>query len=120
VEDLPDLRVRLHPSVTLLESRCPVVSIWEANRNDNDNVIGRWAPECALVARPHLQVEVRPVSPGACAFMSALAQGRSVGSAIAHGMANTPGFDLGECFDALIAARVAVELLPEQSPDLSI
>ena len=67
-EDLPDLRVTLHPSLTLLRSRFPVVSIWEANRQDreegNDNMLREWKPECALIARPHLQVEVWRLSAG--------------------------------------------------------
>jgi hypothetical protein len=123
---LPDLRLTLHPSVALLKSRFPVVSIWEAYRqnndnNHNDNTIGEWKPERALIARPHLQVDVRPLSAGAHAFIAALAEGRTIGSAIAHGMANVPDFDLGECFSTLIAADIVVGLaLPEAPPDTHI
>jgi hypothetical protein len=109
-ENLPDLRVTLHPSVTLLRSRFPVVSIWEANRQDNDNGVSLWKPECALVARPHGQVEVQAISAGAHAFMIALAETHTIGAAIAQGMASVPDFDLAECFNALIAADVAVGL----------
>src|ERR1043166_7023321 len=63
-DDLPELRLTLHPSVALLTSRFPVVSLWEANRSGNDNVIDQWKPECALVARPHLVVQVRCLSAG--------------------------------------------------------
>jgi hypothetical protein len=119
-EDLTDLRVTLHPSVTLLKSRFPVVRIWEDNRQendqDNDNAVSPWKPECALVARPHGQVEVWPLSAGAHAFMTALSEGRTIGSAIAHGMANVPDFDLAECFNALIAVVTALEL-SEPRPD---
>jgi hypothetical protein len=110
-EDLPDLRLTLHPSVALRKSRFPVVSIWEANRHDNDNTISEWKPECALIARPHLQVEVRPLSAGAYAFIAALAEGRTVGSAIEKGTATVPDFDLGECFNALIAADIVIGLM---------
>jgi hypothetical protein len=121
-EDLPDLRVTLHPSVTLLKSRFPVAGIWEANRQDNDrhndNAVRLWKPECALISRPHGQVEVRVISAGAHAFMIALAEGRTIGAAIAHGMANVPDFDLAECFNTLIAAEAAVGMaLSEPSPD---
>jgi hypothetical protein len=109
-EDLPDLQVTLHPSVTLLRSRFPVVSIWEANRQDNDNAVSLWKPECALVARPHGQVEVRAISAGAHAFMTAVAEHHTIGAAIAQGMASVPDFDLAECFSALIAADIAVGL----------
>jgi hypothetical protein len=115
-EDLPDLRVTLHPSVTLLQSRFPVVSIWEANRHDNDNTVSVWKPECALIARRQRQVEVRVISAGAHAFLAALAEGRTIGSAIAHGMANVPCFDLAECFEALISADVAIALELSERP----
>jgi hypothetical protein len=120
-EDLPGLRVTLHPSVTLLRSRFPVVSIWEANRQGNDNAVSLWKPECALVARPHGQVEVRPISAGAHAFMTALAENHTIGAAIAQGMASVPDFDLAECFSALIAADIAVGLELSDGPvDTSI
>lgn len=124
-EDLPDLRVRLHPSLTLLESRFPVVGIWQANRQDreegNDNMLREWKPECALIARPRFLVEVRPLSAGVHAFIAALAEGRTVVSAIAQGMANQPGFNLGECFSALVAADIATGLvLPEGPADTHI
>lgn len=120
-EDLSDLRMKLHPSVTLISSRFPVISIWEAGRSDNDNVISRWTPECALVARPRLQVEVRPLSAAAHTFISALAGGCTVGSAIALGAAGPPHFDLQECFEALIASQIVVELvLPKRPPPLHI
>jgi hypothetical protein len=120
-ENLPDLRVRLHPSLVLLKSRFPVVSIWEANRQDNDNTLSKWKPECALIARPYVTVEVRPLSMGSHTFIAALADGRTIGSAIAQGMANVPGFELAESFNALIAADVVTGLvLPEGPPDTHI
>jgi hypothetical protein len=124
-EDLPGLRVTLHPSVTLLKSRFPVVSIWEANRRDddqhNDNTVSLWKPECALIARPYGQVEVRALSAGPHAFMAALAEGHTVGSAIAQGMANVPCFDLAECFETLISADIAVAVeLSERPADTHI
>lgn len=107
-EDLHDLRVSLHPSVTLLQSRFPVVSIWDAARQGNDNTVRVWKPECALIARPHWRVEVRTLSAGAHAFITALAEGLTIGSATEHGMITVPDFDLGECFHALIAADVVI------------
>ena len=109
-EQLPDLRLTLHPSMVLLKSRFPVVSIWEANLHDNDNALRQWQPECALIARPHLQVEVRRVSPGGYEFFSALAEGRTVGEAIGRGTANASDFDLAECFNALVSAEIVVDL----------
>jgi hypothetical protein len=116
LEDLPELRLKLHPSAALLKSRFPVVSIWQANRHDNDNTIGEWKAECALIARPHWQVEVRALSAGAYAFIAALVDGHTVGFATAQGMANVPDFDLGECFSALVGADIVVGLELSEAP----
>jgi hypothetical protein len=78
-ENLSELRLTLHPSVVLLASRFPVVSIWEANRSENDDVLGTWRPECALIARPYGQVDVRPLSAAVHAFVAALADGCTLG-----------------------------------------
>jgi hypothetical protein len=107
-DHLASLRLKLHPSVTLLKSRFPVVSIWEANLYDNDNTIREWKQENALIARPALQVDVRRLSAGAHEFFSALSNGQPVGSAIAHAVANAPEFDLAECFTTLISADIVV------------
>jgi hypothetical protein len=107
-EQWPDLRLKLHPSVELLQSAFPVVSVWQANLTAGDNTIGLWAPECALIARPRLQVEVWRVSQGIYEFLAALAAGRSVGAAISHTTAGAPNFDLGECFNTLISANIVI------------
>jgi hypothetical protein len=109
-DDLPKLRLMLHPSAVLIASRFPVVSMWEANRSENDNMSGVWKPECALIARPYLQVEVRPLSTGVHAFMTALAEGRTLGEAIGKAAASHGGFDLDEAFNTLIAADVLIGL----------
>jgi hypothetical protein len=114
-DGLADMRLRLHPSVTLIKSRFPVVSIWEANQQANDNALAAWRPECALVARPHLQVEVHRLTHGACEFFAALADGRNVGEAIERATTNTPHFDLAECFNSLIATEVVVGLEPPET-----
>lgn len=113
-DGLADVQLKLHPSVTLIKSRFPVVSIWEANQQANDNTLTAWRPECALVARPHLQVEVHRLTTGACAFFEALAGGHSIGAAIERGSASAPDFELAECFNALIASENVVGLEPPE------
>ena len=107
-DQLADLRLQLHPSVVLLKSRFPVVSIWEANLYANDNAIGEWRPESALVARPDLRRQVHRLTAGGYEFFAALAERRTVGSAIASAMAEAPDFDLASCFTTLIAADIVV------------
>ena len=96
-----------YPSLQLLKSQFPAVSM---ETNDNDNALRLGQPECALIARLQLQVEVRSVTAGIYEFLSALSEGRTVGEAIGRGTANAPDFDLIECFNALISADVVVGL----------
>jgi hypothetical protein len=111
-DELPDLRLTLHPSVSLLRSCFPVVSIWEANLYANDNTISEWRQESALVARPYLDVAVHRVSATTCEFLAVLSEGQPVGSAIAHAEAQAPGFDLTESFAVLIAADIVTGIQP--------
>ena len=107
-DELPHLRLALHPSVSLVKSRFPVVTIWEANRHANDDMIHQWTQELALIARPRLAVEVWRLAPGVYAFLAALAAGETIGAAIARASATAADFDLGACLAVLIAADIVV------------
>lgn len=109
-DEWPGLRVILHPSVALLKSGFPAVSIWQANLTANDNRLDVWKPECALIARPHWQVEVRIIPARVYAFIAALADGHTVGASIALASAGAPDFDLPDCFNVLISSGIAVGL----------
>lgn len=102
--------LRLHPSVTLVTSRYPVVSIWEAHQGDGEPQVADWEPEAALVARPDLDVEVRRLPPGGFAFLTALSQGASIARAAAIAAAEAPGFDPVRNFELLVDARIGVRL----------
>jgi len=102
-----ELRVALHPSVCLLESRFPIVTIWESNQTD-DRMIDRWRAEAALVARPFHAVEVRRLPPGGFAFLRALSDGHTAAAAVAIATQAAPMFDAA-CNLALLAdANVVV------------
>lgn len=101
--------------MTLIKSRFPVVSIWEANQQANDNTLLDWRHECALVARPHLQVEVHRLKPGVYEFFEALADRHNIGEATERGTASTPDFDLADCFDTLIATEIVVGVDPPEA-----
>src|SRR6516165_10933445 len=82
-ERLGGLRVVLHPSVYLVQSRFPIVTAWENNQtSDGDGLIERWVAEAAMVARPFLEVEVRRLPPGGYAFLRALSEGKTVATAV--------------------------------------
>jgi hypothetical protein len=79
-----ELRVLLHPSVSLVTSRFPIVTVWAANQTDNgDGLVPQWGPQAALVARPFLDVDVVPLSAGEYAFLRQLADGAPLAAAAA-------------------------------------
>jgi putative DNA-binding protein len=109
-EQLPALRLVLHPSVRIVRSRFPVVTIWQMNVGD-----GVAAPvdleaggENALVVRPEAEVEVRSIPPGGAEFIEALAAGRTVLRAYQEAFAANPCFDLSASLTDLIRAGALV------------
>jgi hypothetical protein len=94
-EALIGLRVQLHPSLEIVCSKHPIVTIWTMNCGERaPAAIETWSPEDALIVRPHLEVEVRLLPPGGAAFLDALAQGQSLGEAADAAIAGSPEFDL--------------------------
>ena len=104
---LDRLRVEVHPSVFLVASRFPIVTIWENNRSDGDSgMIERWSAESALVARPFLEVEVRRLPRSGYAFIDALSLGERVASAAK--IAAAADFDLDWGLSLLTEANIVV------------
>jgi hypothetical protein len=99
----------LHPSVGLVASRFPIVTIWRANQTGADGgILDRWRPEAALVARPFLDVNVLPLPAGGHVFINALLSGSTVGAADASATEDDPEFDLGANLTILAEANIVV------------
>jgi putative DNA-binding protein len=111
-----DIRIELHPSVEIVRSRHPVVTIWAMNSGEQALApIAEWCSEDALIARPYLEVEVRALPPGGAAFLLALAAGSSLGEAAAVALAEDSNFDLTGNIAGLIGSGLARDVvLPEQ------
>jgi hypothetical protein len=108
-ERLSGLRVVLHPSVYLVQSRFPIVASWENNQtSDGDGMIERWVAEAAIVARPFLEVEVRRLPPGDYAFLRALSEGKTVATAAEIATEVAPKFDAVSSLRLIEDAKVVV------------
>jgi len=108
-EQLPDLRVVLHPSVSLLRSRFPCVSAWEANQPDSDGLIRCWKAEDAIIARPQYDVTVMRLPDGGYVFLSSLAAGAPLAEAIEAASRDCAAFDLLANLALLAGAGIVVE-----------
>ena len=109
-DELPRLQVLLHPSLTLLRSRFPVVSVWEASQPGSDATIRCWTAEDAMVFRPQYEVQVVRLAEGDFAFLSALSTGAPLASAIAAAMQDNAAFDLASSLALLAGSGLVVDL----------
>ena len=79
---LGGMRLELHPSVEIIRSPHPIVTIWAMNSGERALApIDDWRGEDALVARPHLDVEVHVLALGGSQFLLALSAGRPLAEA---------------------------------------
>jgi Putative DNA-binding domain len=108
--ELPALQVLLHPSLTLLRSRFPFVSAWEVNQVGAEQAIRCWKGEDAMVFRPRYEVQVMRLTGGGFAFLSSLAHGSALASAIEAGVRDDASFDLAANLAMLAGSGAVVEL----------
>lgn len=105
-ERLAGLRLSLHPSVSLLQSQFPIVSLWHESQEAGDVASPQWRPEAALIARPMLEVEVWNLPPGGFAFLAALSRGATLAEAAEAAMDAAPDFDLAVNLSVMIEANI--------------
>jgi len=109
-EQIAGLILALHPSLTVVSSTYPIVSIWETNMFDDDvrSVSAEAGSQDAMIARPLMTVEVRTLPPGAAAFIGALTDGQTLGDAAAYAANADERFDLAGNIAGLIDAGVII------------
>jgi hypothetical protein len=114
-EQLAGLRLSLHPSMSLLQSQFPVVSIWHANQEAGDVALRQWRPETALIARPALEVEIWNLPPGGFAFLTALSRGATMAEAVEAAADAAVDFDLAVNLALMIQARIVTGLVEDDA-----
>jgi hypothetical protein len=112
------VRVILHPSLHVVASRFPIVTIWENNRRGNENcMIERWRPEASMVARPFREVKIRLLPPGGHTFIGALARGQAVAMAARAAMEAAPEFDPAASLTILAEANAVIGIHQAEQAD---
>jgi hypothetical protein len=91
-----DAALTLHPSLGLVSSAYPIVTIHELHAGTSDPPQTKLEAEAedALVLRPQFDVGIRRLPPGAVIFIEALRDEGSIGEAAAAALASAPDFDL--------------------------
>ena len=119
---LPDalagMRFVLHPSVEIVASDYPLVTIWAMNSGGIDLApITDWRGEDALVSRPLFDVEVRRLPPGGKIFLQNLAAKNPLEESAAAALKGNGSFDLAANLAALFAGlAIAMTNQPNEAP----
>ncbi len=94
--DAGNATLTLHPSLHIVRSTYPVVTIWQlaARRGENEPARLPACGEDALVVRPKLDVEVHRLTEGGAAFVLALKSGANLEHAAEKAIRAAPAFDL--------------------------
>lgn len=93
-EALDDLRFETHPSLWLIESQWPVISIWLAHQNTKSPDLSNLpaGPQYGLIIRPEYDVDVHVISASASRLFDQLADDQPLGVAF-ETVIDIPGAD---------------------------
>lgn len=108
---LPALRLQLHPSLQVIDSPFAIASLWGAHQGLGDLAsIDPAQPECALVLRHGLSVEIISVPAAAGRFVAALQGGAALGAAVQQAGTDGTPFDPTPVLGLLIGREQLVGL----------
>ena len=97
------LCLELHPSVSVIQSGFPILTIWSMNEGLIPlGPVDLKQGETVLVYRPHLQILMHKLSSGAAAFLTSLSNGQPLVEACNHALELEADFDVGSNLTALL------------------
>lgn len=115
-DDLVTVALEAHPSVSLIRSRYPVVSLWAASTGIlSSQEVDMTRAEDALTVRPAFDVDTRILTPAGAFFLDALLNGKRLGDAAEAAAEAVSGFDLSEHLGGLFETGVFVQATVAQS-----
>ncbi len=101
-DEVSRVTFNMHPSLSLISSAWPVVSLWAAStdRGAPDDVDMK-RPEEAIVIRPSMEVDTRLLPAAGFSFMTALKEGRALEEAASSAAELFKDFDLASHLQGL-------------------
>ncbi len=120
---LGELRFKFHPSAQLIASPYPILHIWQVNQpahTGDDRVDLGEGGDALLIVRGTNGVTVERLTPGAYAFLFALARNLQLADAVERALAAEPSFDLATTLKGHVAAQtlVAFRAPPSSRPGI--
>jgi len=102
-EQMAELRLVCHPSVSFVTSKFAIVSLWAAHQGEGDlGLVDPYCAESAMVARQGLDVLVVLLQPGAAEFIAAIQSGIALGEAAGIAVHTAGNFDLTHALGLLM------------------
>jgi hypothetical protein len=112
-QSVATLRLTLHPSLQVLRSSHPAVTIWAMNADEIElGPVDPDAAEDALILRPALDVTVRALPPGGAAFLLALSNNATLAEAAAAAASEDARFDLTANLAGLVGSGAVSAFIP--------
>lgn len=111
-DKLDDLRFETHPSLWLIDSDWPVISMWLAHQETDTPDLSALpsGPEYGLIVRPEYEVHVHVISASASQLIDQLADDQPLGSAFAA-VADISGADPSADFAQFFSTGCVVSLI---------
>ena len=104
--------VELHPTLRLIRSAYPIVTIWVMNQDGAEpRSIEDACGEDALIVRPRLAVDLMRLPEGGFEFLDGLRAGLRIGPAVEATLEAAPRFDIAAALAGLVSAGVAVRFV---------
>jgi hypothetical protein len=120
--DLAGLRMKLHPSLSIIASPHPVATIFAMNNGaqpfETFDALETWEGEELFVARVHDNVDVCLLPPGGADFLATLAARATLAEATEAGLGANPEFNLAVMLACLIRSGLVTELSSTPTSDL--
>jgi hypothetical protein len=112
-DQLATARFNAHPAMRLVASQYPLVTIWQAAReNRQPQFADEPQPETALIVRPGFDVQVVPLSSAEAGLFFALAAGSPLGEAAEQALEADPQFNFPAALARVIASGAFSSLMP--------
>lgn len=120
-ERLAELSVGLHPSLRLIVSAWPAASIWHAHQAAGEPASPEnWSGEAVMIVRPHAEVIVHRLPPGAATFIEALRDGADFGAAAERAGAANAAFDAAFALVELVQMGAVIQIAIPPSSESNI
>ena len=110
VSDPGSATLTLHPSLRVMRSPYPVITIWQLAVREDEDEPARLPVEGedALIVRPKLDVEVRRLPEGGAVFILALKGGATLECAAEKAIGAAPAFDLEANLAGLVVSGAII------------